>query len=140
MVTRVLVSGSRTWRDKEAVWRKLDEVFAGCTERSPTGARMVLVHGMCGEGADNWADLWGRTQPDVIVERHPAEWKKFGRKVAGMIRNKEMIDSGIDVALFFIHDDSPGATGCLKLAKPRWPIKPRVPVIKTMRKYGPWDE
>lgn len=129
---RVLVSGSRTWADKASVWLRLQQELDHCVEPSPTGALMELVHGHCPSGADQLADRWGRTQPNVIVERHPADWPGFPTR-AGMIRNRVMIESGIDVALFFIHDDSPGATGCLRMAR-----KAKVPSIRIMRKYGPW--
>ena len=66
----------------------------------------VIVHGHCPRGADAIADAlavqWG-----VAVERHPADWKKHGRR-AGFVRNAEMAELGADVCLAFNHNNSNG--------------------------------
>jgi hypothetical protein len=117
---RVLVSGSRTWRDDAAIWCDLDQALA---EATASGLRLVLVHGHCPRGADAHADAWGnqveqdRNPPGiVIVERHPANWDMHGKK-AGFIRNRVMVESGIDIALVYVHDDSKGALHTLGLAR-----------------------
>lgn len=134
---RVLLSSSRTWKDWRVIWADLD---ADLAEAQAAGEEFVLVHGHCPRGGDAHADAWGRRHEAAglerfRVERHPADWKKHGSKRAGGIRNRVMVETGVDKARFYIHDDSDGATGCLKLAH-----KLKVPVIKTRRKWGPWEE
>jgi hypothetical protein len=113
---RVLVTGSRKWRDQELLRIALDAVAveavnAGCTE-------LVVVHG-CAPGADIMADYWARNRREywpVRAERHPADWRQYG-KAAGVRRNREMVRLGADVCLAFLLDDSPGTTQCGGLAE-----------------------
>lgn len=117
---RVFVSGSRTWLAPQLIWEDLEEALK---EATGLGKRMILIHGWCRRGADAHADQWGN-QPEsgrrnggvVIVERHPADWEMHKKK-AGFIRNQTMVGSGIDLALFYIHNDSPGTTHALGLAR-----------------------
>lgn len=116
---RILVSGSRRWRDETAI---ADAISGWLTTTSLTGVP-VVVHG--GQrtwdsqrhtwfGAD-WlagcvARRWGFTE-----ERHPADWNRHGR-AAGPIRNTHMISLGADVLLAFPIGESPGTRGCITLA------------------------
>lgn len=117
---RVLVSGSRTWLAPQLIWEDLEDCLR---EATSLGERMILVHGHCPRGADRQADQWGN-QPEsgrrnggiVIVERHPADWDMHGKE-AGFLRNRVMVESGIDIALVYIHDDSAGAAHTLGLAR-----------------------
>lgn len=105
---RVLVTGSRNWADFELVRSELESLM------DPYDP-MVVVHGACPTGADAHADLWAR-QHAFINERHPAEWKKYGR-AAGPIRNMQMVALGADEVLAFIRDSSKGATHCADAAE-----------------------
>ncbi len=101
---RILVTGSRRWRDVETIREALVRHY------SPTA---ILVTGACPTGADAiaeriWHDLGGE------LERHPADWHRYGRP-AGPRRNHEMVALGASVCLAFILDSSPGATGCVAL-------------------------
>lgn len=84
-MTRILVTGSRGWTDKQAVADALERAVLGLY--TPAEGLPVLVHGACPTGADAIADeLWlehGYPEP----ERHPAEWSRFGR-AAGPLRNQ----------------------------------------------------
>lgn len=108
---RILVTGSRDWTDQVVIVQALWDTAMQMVRE---GYVPVLVHGACPTGADHIADMaWSTNQWEV--ERHPADWDKFGKR-AGYLRNKEMVDSGIDVCLAFIKNGSKGATMTLNLA------------------------
>lgn len=95
---RILVFGGRDFTDMPAVYAALNALY------SKHGA-FVMVNGMCPTGADQLAAKWARRLDDVPVEQHPADWGSHGR-AAGPIRNREMLESGIDAAIQF-----PGGRG-----------------------------
>ncbi len=131
MTYRILVTGSRTWTDEQAI---RDALAAPISQHGPE--QVTVVHGACPRGADAIADriatAWG-----VTVERHPANWS-IGRR-AGFARNAEMIRLGANVVLAFIdpctnmqctrggRHGSHGAVHCAHLARKagievrRWP-------------------
>lgn len=117
---RVLVTGSRDWRDRHAVWNALHEEL----RRSPEG--IVVVHGAA-RGADDIADrwAWGMHQSGykVMVEDHPADWNGLGKR-AGIIRNQQMVDLGADVCHAFPLRDSIGTRHCMSRA-----IAAGIPII-----------
>jgi hypothetical protein len=80
------------------------------------GRRVVLVHGDCPTGVDEWINTWGDEAADIFVEAHPADWSKHGGW-AGPIRNKDMVDAGADICLAFPKGESRGTRGCTKLAE-----------------------
>lgn len=95
-VTRILITGSRTWEDHLTV----HEALVGAVyQRVPA----VIVHGACRSGADAIASWWARQFAHIGVteERHPADWKAHG-KAAGFRRNAEMVDAGAAICLAFI--------------------------------------
>lgn len=92
---RVLVCGDRDWEDREMIYIVLS-MLPNWSERSTT----TIVHGAA-RGADRMAsdvadDLRMANEP------YPANWKKYGLS-AGPIRNRKMLESGIDLVLAF-HD------------------------------------
>ena len=103
---RVLVTGSRTWADEEAI--------AGALAGHWHDGNALLVTGACPRGADEIAERIWRSRGG-LVERHPADWRT-GRD-AGMRRNAAMVALGADVCLAFIRDGSPGATHAAHLAE-----------------------
>lgn len=85
--------GGRDFTDRGRVQDALQELPADA----------VLVHGD-GSGADRLAaQVWAAA--GRMHEAHPADWARYG-KAAGVIRNREMVDSGVDLVLAF-----PGGTG-----------------------------
>ena len=128
---RVLVTGSRDWRDSSAVTVALAAV------RADSGP-LTVIHGACPSGADALADRWARTR-GAAVERHPANWRPAGRydARAGFRRNAEMVAAGADLVLAFIGPcrssscprrevhGSHGATHCARLA-----ARAGIPVIQ----------
>ena len=113
-MTRVLVTGSRTWQNRAAIVDALDQLLA-------EHGVLTVVHGNA-PGADRIAHNWALSQHyasscgAVTPEAHPADWKKFGKR-AGMFRNSLMVELGADVCLAFIRNQSPGATQCAALAE-----------------------
>jgi hypothetical protein len=94
---RVLVTGSRTWTDRDAVFDALDQI----AERF-AGSEVVLIHGACPKGADRFASEWAQTRQAITEEPHPADWNGPLGKGAGFARNVEMVESGADLCVTFI--------------------------------------
>lgn len=105
MGKRILVTGSRDWTDVATINAALLE---HATRRD------VVVHGGA-DGADSIADQRHRLLPGASCETWEAQWAEFG-KAAGPRRNQAMVDSGVDLCLAFIRNDSRGATDCLMRA------------------------
>lgn len=104
---RVLVCGSRTWRDEGPIFTALEAL--------PTDT--VIVHGAA-KGADSLAARAAECIGQK-TEAYPADWERFGKR-AGFIRNGEMIESGIDEVIAF--KDKPVSVGTdmtIKLAHKR---------------------
>jgi len=116
---RVLVCGSRSWTDADAIRCELNPL-------PPAG--LTILHGACRTGADWIADEWCR-EFNVTTERFPANWRKYG-KGAGPMRNRAMLDTHPDLVLAFRADGpSPGTDDMIREAQRR-----RIPV-KVI--YGP---
>lgn len=101
------MTGSRNWKDKDAVWEALDGLLPD--------ENLLVVHGDCPNGADALADRWAFANR-VPVERHGADWSAYGLS-AGPRRNAEMVASGADLCLAFIKGYSKGASHTAGLAK-----------------------
>jgi len=101
---RVLITGSRCWRD-------IDKVFEALEEQYMDYGPFILVHGGCRDGADNFAHQWfiWLDQDDsygIVEEVHEADWKPHGKNGrtdygAGLKRNHKMVALGADVCLAF---------------------------------------
>ncbi len=78
---KVLICGSRTWHDIEAIRQVLWAL--------PRDT--VIIHGTA-RGADSIAGRLAQTL-GMRVEEFPAEWEEYGR-AAGPIRNRLMLDEG----------------------------------------------
>lgn len=90
---RVLVTGSRTWTDHEAVLFEL----AGL---SLLHGGIIVVHGAARDGADRFAHL-AAVAIGAPEERHPADWKQHNRR-PGYIRNEAMVATRPQLVLAFI--------------------------------------
>lgn len=107
---RVLVTGSRDWADRYAVYDALDQALARAKSKG-----MVVVQGDCNTGADAMARSWARNNA-IPCESHPAAWKANGR-AAGPRRNKAMVAMGADVCLAFQRGQSKGTQNCIDLCE-----------------------
>lgn len=102
---RVLVTGSRHYRDRAYLWRSLDRLHA----IRPIG---VLIEGECHlGGADVLAREWAEDR-GVPVEPYPVDVDRDGQwPGAGPARNRRMLrESQPDVVVAFPY---------------RWPLEPR---------------
>jgi YspA, cpYpsA-related SLOG family len=112
---RVLVTGSRSWRNSAVINAALGELLG-------EHRKLTVVHGACPLGADVMAQEWVvnafRYSNLGIVnsEPHPANWARYGR-AAGFRRNAEMVALGADLCLAFIRGGSHGATHCAEMAE-----------------------
>ena len=80
---RILVCGSREWKDVDAVRRCLSRYYGNHT----------LIHGAA-RGADTIAADVARSLGWEVIP-YPADWRRFGR-AAGPRRNAEMLRTGPD--------------------------------------------
>lgn len=103
---RVLITGSRSWRDTEAVHTALDALARSAAQSGYSG--LTVVHGGA-KGADRTAALWVTSRQregwPVEGESHPVsgrEWREHGN-LAGHRRNARMVEAGADVCLAFVN-------------------------------------
>lgn len=105
----LLIAGSRTFEDRELLYRVADEVLAG--------ERAVIVEGGA-RGADSLAKDYALERGLDLVE-FKADWKQYGR-AAGPKRNDEMVDyikEKDGEALYFWDEESKGTKQCIESAK-----------------------
>jgi hypothetical protein len=101
---RILVTGDREWTDEARVEELLtDTLFEGDT----------LIHGAA-RGADTLAGEVAKRFGNEI-EAYPADWKTYG-KAAGVLRNQQMLDTGVDLCLAF-HNDLRHSKGTKDMVK-----------------------
>jgi hypothetical protein len=96
---RVLVTGSRTWRDHDALFDALDQIAGRFA-----GSEVILVHGAAGQGADKLVAEWAETRQAITPEPHPvteADYDAHG-KAAPLLRNTRMVELGADLCVTFI--------------------------------------
>lgn len=109
------MTGSRRFTDyplfRDALEFEIGEAFR------LTPGHCVVVHGGA-RGADSMTYLATRNLSWVDIEVHRAEWDKYG-KAAGMIRNREMLNSGVDVCLAFYKRgaENIGTRGMVRLCR-----------------------
>jgi hypothetical protein len=107
---RVVVTGSRTWKDYGRIYRRLAELG-----NADHGTQMlVVIHGDA-PGADTLADRAARDL-GYHVRKYPADWT-LNKKMAGKDRNTFMLRTEQpQVVLAFWEDDSPGTGDCIEKA------------------------
>ena len=113
---RILVTGSRDWKNAEAIERAFQIIERDLADAGRLKEPVIIVHGGA-RGADTLAgpialEVFGA----IKVEAYKADWDTYG-KAAGFMRNAEMVQRGADVCLAFIKNNSRGATHCAQLAE-----------------------
>jgi hypothetical protein len=89
---KVLVCGSRDWKDAVAIRKELLRLL------EDYGEDLEVIHGDC-RGADRIADRIARGL-GIPVTPFPAEWKRLGKR-AGPLRNQRMLDTKPDLVVAF---------------------------------------
>jgi len=101
---RVIVCGSRRWRDRDMIADRLAELPATST----------IVQGGAG-GADRIASQEAQ-KLGLRIEEHSAQWERYGKR-AGYLRNKEMAELGADLVIAFWDGRSEGTMHMVDLAE-----------------------
>ncbi len=102
---QVIVTGSRHWTDRRAIWEALDR----CDVE-------LLIHGNHHEGADHIADGWAEAN-GVPCARVPAWWRAYN-KAAGPTRNNWMLRFFPEaIGLAFPLPSSKGTVDCIAQAR-----------------------
>ena len=104
-----MVTGSRGWTDREAISDAMFRVMRDDED-------MVLVVGDCPTGADAIAEDIARNELPYAVEKHRADWRRYGI-AAGPMRNQRMVDQRPDVCLAFPLDGSRGTWDAVRRAR-----------------------
>lgn len=119
---RVLIAGSRSWADGDAVHRVLDEYLKAAGQ---CGEPLTVIEG-CAQGADWFAHTYKPSGLLVHHAHYPADWKRYG-KSAGPIRNRKMLLDGMpDVVVAFSADPiTRGTADMVKVAE-----QYNVPVVR----------
>lgn len=98
----VLVSGSREFENRPLMF----SVLSGLLCEHPS---LSVIHG----GAAGADSLAGSVCADlgIPVRVFSPDWSRFGRR-AGLVRNQQMIDSGVDLCVAFFVTGSPCSGTC----------------------------
>lgn len=89
----LLVTGSRSILDKNAVWAKLDDLKTSLLPHKIVS----LIHGDA-IGVDKFCESWA-IQNGISVQTRAvsaSDWDKYGA-AAGMVRNKQMLEDAITI-------------------------------------------
>lgn len=124
---RIIVTGSRKWKDFRIIYDVLDLEYAAWLPTRKPGELFVVVHGKA-KGADTIAKEWAQTKGGYVAEEgHDAHWDLLGLD-AGHERNARMVNKGADKCLAFPLGIAKGTRNCMKLAR-----MAKIPV----RRFGP---
>lgn len=114
---KVLVCGSREWKDDGYIATRLDEFHElyGITE---------IIEG-CARGADRVAEAWAMNR-GIPLRHFPADWDRYQptdqsrKNPAGAIRNRQMLDEGRPTIVIAFHrnlNDSKGTRDMVHIAR-----------------------
>jgi len=95
---RIMVSGSRDYKDYEFIRSMLEDAAGSARE-------VTVIHGNA-RGADKLAGE-AAEEYGFRVEAYPADWS-LGKR-GGSVRNGEMLIKNIDIVLFFFYSGSANA-------------------------------
>ena len=104
---KLLICGSRNWTNQSTIEKFLTKF----KENHPD---VEVIHGDC-RGADKTGAYIAK-KLGMNVTAFPADWEKHGR-VAGPIRNQQMIDEKPDYVVAFRGHTSNGTKNLINLAR-----------------------
>lgn len=107
---RILITGSRHYNNFTEMYWILSTII-NKLEINPN--QTTIIHGNS-RGADKIAG-YASNALGFKLEVYPANWNKYG-KAAGPIRNKEMVNSNVDLVLAFPIGTSNGTRNTMKQA------------------------
>ena len=116
---RLLICGSRVWSPKRHLIIK--SIINGIKEVAEDEEFTVISGGA--RGPDSIAAETCE-EFDIDFEEYPANWDAFGKR-AGIIRNEQMLNTGIDLVVAF-SDDIENSRGTKHMCNIAW--KKGVPV------------
>lgn len=103
---RLLVCGGRKFSDRDGMYKVLDS-YEGVE---------VLINGKA-PGADSLAREWA-VERGIEPEDYPADWDRYGKRSAGVIRNWQMLREGKpDLVVAFPGPDSKGTWHMVDIAR-----------------------
>lgn len=108
---RLLIAGSRNVAPSNL---EIDKALCLLRQGNSKWEQFTVVTGGA-RGADTAGEQWALMRRH-LSEVHPADWDRY-KKRAGFIRNKEMVDSGLDYAMFFWDGESKGTAMTMKLVR-----------------------
>ena len=92
MTERIIITGSRDWKDGDKIKNILSKF--------PKGT--LIIHGGC-RGLDTiGGNIAKELGLNILIFN--ADWKKYG-KSAGPIRNQQMIDEGLPTRVLAFHEN-----------------------------------
>lgn len=104
---RLVITGGRDYWDRAALWEVLDATHA----LLPIA---FLGHGGA-TGADTLADRWAKAR-GVMRQDYPADWRRWGRRMAGGIRNRQML-LRVQPHLVYAFPGGSGTADCVAAAR-----------------------
>jgi len=111
---RVLICGGRSFDDYRRLEAELDALHAQYRFS-------LVIHGGA-RGADSFAGHWAFSR-HIDVMKVPAQWKRYGNRKAGPIRNAEMLTKEPELVIAFS-----GGNGTADMV--RKAVAANVPVIE----------
>lgn len=91
---KILVTGSREWRNADIIHRALRLAIGD----EPLW-NVRLIHGAA-RGADQMAEIEAQRLGGIRIDRYPANWTRDGYQ-AGFVRNALMLEKNPDIVLAF---------------------------------------
>lgn len=107
MSMKVIIAGARDFADYELLKKTMDECGFDVTE-------VVSGHA---PGADALGEKWAKEKM-IPIKPFPADWKKYGSKAAGPLRNEKMAQYG-EALVAFVGQDSVGTVDMVIRARSR---------------------
>ena len=109
MTLKVVIAGCRGYNDYDEAKEYIDS----CLKNIRSKNNIVIISG-CASGADVLGERYA-LENCFEIEKHPAEWKKYGRS-AGPIRNRKMAEAA-DLVICFWDGKSRGTRSMIQNAE-----------------------